>query len=107
VTGSDPQGDVLRFETLARHWEAQPYLAELSITIASLDEGESRLTMPRNNVTVGGIRDSINGGVVASYAELAAEIALSTTLGPGEAIEVGLEPSPLRAGHASCLHQKC
>ncbi len=91
TAGTDPQGDLPRYETLARHWEARPYLAELSITIASLDEGEARLTMPRNDVTVGGIRDSINGGVVASYAELAAEIALSTTLGPGEAIEGAID----------------
>lgn len=75
------------FDALKEQWQARPYLAAFNISVDALEEGRARLTMSRSKVTVGGIRDSINGGVIASYAELAAEIALSTTLGPGESIE--------------------
>ncbi|HJM76252.1 MAG TPA: PaaI family thioesterase [Dehalococcoidia bacterium] len=75
------------FDALKRQWEARPFLVALSIEIDRLEDGYVRLTMPRNHITVGGVRNSINGGVVASYGELAAKIALSTMLGPGESIE--------------------
>ncbi|MEE8337353.1 MAG: PaaI family thioesterase [Dehalococcoidia bacterium] len=81
------EGDAPDFAALKREWEARPFLAALSIEVAKLEQGYARLTMPRNNVTVGGIRNSINGGVIAAYGELAAKVALSTTLGPGESIE--------------------
>ena len=75
------------FDTLKREWEARPFLAALSIEVERLEDGFARLTMPRNHITVGGIRNSINGGVVASFGELAAKVALSTMIGPGESIE--------------------
>ncbi|MEE8422418.1 MAG: PaaI family thioesterase [Dehalococcoidia bacterium] len=74
-------------DALKERWQASPYLAAFDMSVDTLEEGRARLTMTRNNVSVGGIRDSINGGVIASFAELAAEIALATTLGPGESIE--------------------
>ena len=43
--------------------------------------------MRRTEITVGGVRNSINGGVVAAFAELAAHCALQTLLGEGEVIE--------------------
>ncbi len=49
--------------------------------------GRVRLTMQRTDVTVGGVRNSINGGVVAAFAELAAHCALRTLLADGEVIE--------------------
>jgi uncharacterized protein (TIGR00369 family) len=79
--------DAPDFATLKQQWEARPFLVALSIEVDRLEDGYVRLTMPRNDITVGGVRNSINGGVVASYGELAAKIALSTMLGPGESIE--------------------
>jgi acyl-coenzyme A thioesterase PaaI-like protein len=43
--------------------------------------------MARNATNVAGVRDSINGGVQATVAEVAAHLAVSTLLGPGEYIE--------------------
>ncbi|MDP6606459.1 MAG: PaaI family thioesterase [Dehalococcoidia bacterium] len=82
------------FDALRAQWQDRPFLTELGVSVDVIEEGYARLTMSRNDIAVGGIRDSINGGVVASLAELAAEIALSSTLGPGESIvssvDVGL-----------------
>jgi uncharacterized protein (TIGR00369 family) len=82
------------FDALRAQWQDRPFLTELDISVDVIEQGYARLSMSRNDVAVGGIRDSINGGVVASLAELAAEIALSSTLGPGESIvssvDVGL-----------------
>ncbi len=74
-------------EELKAYWESQPFLIALDIGVERLDEGYAKLSMRRTKVTVGGIRNSINGGVVASYAELVARVALSTALEEGESIE--------------------
>ena len=72
---------------LKAYWQSQPFLIALDIGVEHLDRGYAKLSMRRTNVTVGGIRNSINGGVVASYAELVARVALSTALEEGESIE--------------------
>lgn len=70
-------------EALGRWWNRQPYLAALSIEVAQLEEGRARLVLHRSEVNVAGVRDSINGGVLASLAELAAHVALRSVLGEG------------------------
>lgn len=70
-------------EALARWWNGQPYLAALSLEVAELEEGRARLVLHRSEVNVAGVRDSINGGVLASFAELAAHVALRSVLGEG------------------------
>lgn len=80
-------GEAPDLEALKQQWEARHFLTALSIEVERLEDGYARLKMARNHLTVGGIRNSINGGLVAAYGELAAKIALSTMLGPGESIE--------------------
>lgn len=76
-----------RFDQLVRGWEARPLLSELGITVREIEPGRVLLAMERNGTNVSGVRDSINGGVQATYAELAAHIAIGTLLGEGERIE--------------------
>ncbi len=67
-------------ERVAAWWQSQPLPRAFGLTLEAIEDGYARLTMPRNDVTVGGIRDSIHGGVLATYAELAAHVALRTIL---------------------------
>ncbi len=76
-----------RFDELARSWEQRTLLRELGITVREIEPGRVLLAMERNGTNVSGVRDSINGGVQATFAELAAHIAIGTLLGEGERIE--------------------
>ena len=76
-----------RLDELARGWEARPLLRELGITVREIESGRVLLAMERNGTNVSGVRDSINGGVQAACAELAAHIALGTLLDEGERID--------------------
>ena len=62
-------------------------LEAFATRVETLEAGRVRLTMRRTDITVGGVRNSINGGVVAALAELAAHCALQSLLGEGEVIE--------------------
>ena len=70
-------------EVITRWWGEQPYLVALSMELATLEEGRARLVLHRSQVNVAGVRDSINGGVLASLAELAAHVALRTVINDG------------------------
>jgi uncharacterized protein (TIGR00369 family) len=74
-------------------------LLEAFSTTVDAGEGTAILSMRRTDVTVGGVRNSINGGVLAALIELAAHSALESLLEPGEVIEstVDLSVSYLRA----------
>jgi uncharacterized protein (TIGR00369 family) len=74
-------------------------LLEAFSTTVDAADGVARLSMRRTDVTVGGVRNSINGGVLAALVELAAHSALGSQLGPGEVIEgtVDLSVTYLRA----------
>ncbi len=74
-------------ERVAEWWRSQPLPRAFGLSLEALEDGYARLTMPRNEVTVGGIRDGINGGVLATYAELAAHVALRTILDAGGRVE--------------------
>ena len=76
-----------RFDELARNWEQRPLLRELGISVREIEAGRALLAMERNETNVSGIRDSINGGVLAACAELAAQIATGTLLNEGERID--------------------
>jgi len=71
---------------LVNEWEQRPLLRELGVTVTELDRGHAHLAMARNATNVAGVRDSINGGVQATVAEIAAHLASSTLLGAGEHI---------------------
>lgn len=74
-------------EALVREWEARPLLHGLGVTVVELGSGHACLEMARNSTNVSGVRDSINGGVQATVGEIAAHLAISTLLEPGERIE--------------------
>lgn len=75
------------FEELVREWEGRPLLRALGVTVSDLDPGRACLALARNETNVAGVRDSINGGVQATVAEMAAHLATTTLLGAGEHIE--------------------
>lgn len=74
-------------EQVAAWWRSQPLPRALGITLEAIEDGYARLTMARNDVTVGGVRNSIHGGVLATYAELAAHVALRTVIDEGGRVE--------------------
>jgi uncharacterized protein (TIGR00369 family) len=72
---------------LAAEWERHPLFEALSVTVIELQRGHACLEMERTATNVLGVRDSINGGVQATVAEMAAHIAVTTLLGERERIE--------------------
>jgi uncharacterized protein (TIGR00369 family) len=74
-------------------------LLEAFSTSVEAADGVARLSMRRTDVTVGGVRNSINGGVLAALVELAGHCALGSVLNEGEVIEgtVDVSVSYLRA----------
>lgn len=68
-------------------------LLEALSTTVTIEDGSARLEMRRTDVTVGGYRNSINGGVLAALVELAAHAAVASLLEPGEVIERTVEVS--------------
>ncbi len=74
-------------DRVASWWSGQPLPRAFGLTLEALEDGYARLAMPRNDVTVGGIRNSIHGGVLATYAELAAHVALRTVIDEGGRVE--------------------
>ena len=75
------------FEELVSDWEDRPLLRGLGLTVSRLDRGHACLELALNSTNATGVRDSINGGVQATVAEIAAHLATATLLGPGEYIE--------------------
>ncbi len=65
----------------------------LSISVEAAGDGHARLAIRRTDVTVGGVRSSLNGGVVAALAEIAAHLALRSALAAGEQIEATVDLS--------------
>jgi uncharacterized protein (TIGR00369 family) len=68
-------------------------LLEAFSTTVTASDGVARLEMPRTDVTVGGYRGSINGGVLAALVELAGHAALGSLLDEGEVIDRTAEVS--------------
>lgn len=69
---------------LATQAEASPTYREFGVTVAALEADLARLSVPRESVKLRGVRDSINGGVVATLACAAARLLLQSRLGEGE-----------------------
>ena len=76
-----------QFIELIRDWKSHPLLVELDVSVTELSPGRALLTLTRNTTNVAGVRNSINGGVQAAVAEIAAHLATSTLLEQGDQIE--------------------
>ena len=75
------------FDALVSEWERHPLLVGLEVSVIDLERGRACLEMQRNSTNVSGVRNSINGGVQATVAEIASHLATATLLGDGEWIE--------------------
>ena len=89
----EPRWPAESLEAVAAHWEQQPLYAMFGIEIEALEEGYARIGVERDRVPLRGVRDSLNGGVVASLGEAAAQLCLTTQLGPNEVLGVTHEVS--------------
>jgi uncharacterized protein (TIGR00369 family) len=61
-------------------------LRDLGAVVEAAGDGRARLGIARADVQLRGVRDSINGGVVAALAEAAFRVCLEAALVPGERI---------------------
>lgn len=59
-------------------------LRELGAEVDSAGDGAARLSIARERVQLRGVRDSINGGIVAALSEAAFRVCLEALLEPGE-----------------------
>lgn len=67
-------------------WEERPAFREFGVRVETVGDGIARLTVPRSAVRLRGVRDSINGGVVAWLAEAAMQVCVHSLLGDGERV---------------------
>ncbi len=73
----------MRYDNLSQY----PFADILEISLDSEDDEKIVLRMKRNEVNVGGVRNSINGGILASYAEIAAHVAINSKILAGSEIK--------------------
>jgi uncharacterized protein (TIGR00369 family) len=73
-------------EAVAAHWQRQPLFALFGIELEALEAGYARIGVARDDVPLRGVRDSLNGGVVASLGEAATQLCLTTQLAPDEVL---------------------
>jgi acyl-coenzyme A thioesterase PaaI-like protein len=64
-----------------------PFVDILEISLESIDDKKIILRMKRNNVNVGGVRNSINGGILATYAEISSHVAINSRMLAGSEIK--------------------
>ncbi len=84
MANAEPRWPAAQLSEVAAYWQQQPLFALFGLEVEALDEGYARLTVARESVPLRGIRDSLNGGVVASLGEAATQLCLSTQLAPHE-----------------------
>ena len=82
----EPRWPAASLEAVAAYWQQQPFYAMFGIELEALDEGFARIGVQRDRVPLRGVRDSLNGGVVASLGEAAAQLCLTTQLRPNEVL---------------------
>ena len=81
---AEPRWPHAPLDEIAAHWQRRPFLQAFGIELEALDEGYARLGVPRAAVPLRGIRGSLNGGVIASLADAAMQLCLTTVLEPAE-----------------------
>ena len=78
---------------LAAEWREGPLVAAFGIEVEELGEGYARLAVERASMPLRGVRNSLNGGVVATLADAAMQLCTVTVLRPGEQIGPTMELS--------------
>jgi uncharacterized protein (TIGR00369 family) len=86
MTASTAPGAGASFDEVAAWWHALPLCGALEIRVEAIERGHARVSIHRNERVMGGVRNSINGGVLAMLAEIAAHVAFGTMLEPGASI---------------------
>lgn len=81
---AEPRWPDAPLEDIAAYWQQQPLYALFGIELESLEDGVARVGVARDDVPLRGVRDSLNGGVVASLGEAAAQLCLTTALAADE-----------------------
>ncbi len=81
----EPRWPAAPFEAVAAYWRERPLFALFGLEPEAIGEGYARIGVERERVPLRGVRDSLNGGVVASLGEAAALLCLATALAPDEA----------------------
>ncbi|MCY4616690.1 MAG: PaaI family thioesterase [Chloroflexi bacterium] len=89
----EPRWPAEPLEAVAAYWERQPLYAMFGIAVEAIEEGYARIGVDRDRVPLRGVRDSLNGGVVASLGEAAAQLCLTSQLNPNEVLGVTHEVS--------------
>ena len=89
----EPRWPAEPIEAVAAYWERQPLYAMFGIAVEAIEEGYARIGVDRDRVPLRGVRDSLNGGVVASLGEAAAQLCLTSQLNPNEVLGVTHEVS--------------
>ena len=72
-----------RTANLATRAEATPTYREFGVRVTALDEERAVLSVPRESVRLRGVRDSLNGGVVATLAAAAGRLLLQSRIEDG------------------------
>ena len=90
---SEPHRTNPSFEVAVERWQTHPIFISFGIEIEALQDSYVRLRVARTLVPLRGVRDSLNGGVVASLADAAMQLCTSTVLNQNEQVGSTLELS--------------
>ena len=90
---SEPHRTNPSFEVAVERWQTHPIFISFGIEIEALQDSYVRLRVARTLVPLRGVRDSLNGGVVASLADAAMQLCTSTVLKQNEQVGSTLELS--------------
>lgn len=71
-------------EAIARQALKSPLFAAFGIEVEGIEEGYARLAVERSSMPLRGVRNSLNGGVVAALADAAMQLCTGTVLRSGE-----------------------
>ena len=78
---------------IAEYWQSTPTFSLFRFELEAVGEGTARLGVDRSAVPLRGVRDSLQGGVIAALGDAAARVCTSTMLTPEETLGVTHEVS--------------
>ena len=84
--GAEPRRPSTAPGDVASEWQRRPFFEAFGVEIEAIEDGYARIGVPRSAVPLRGVRDSLNGGVVASLADAAMQLCVTSVLEPGEGV---------------------